>query len=266
MAAGRMTASLAVSEPETGAHPRHLKTSALSRGDQYVLTGEKTYLTNGPFADLFVVFAVTGEDQAKKQITAFLVPRDTPGLTVTEEMPLDFLRPSAHCGIKLQNSPVPASRILGKKGSAYDDMIKPFREIEDALMMGPMAGCMARQLEIVLALLKENQVILTNGLNRSLGRFQSFIHTLSVLAYEAAAMLDSDKRHSEFLSLLLASRYLSGHVQSMLERFTTESGLRLNADLEGITHDIRSTGKIAQNVSMAKLKKLGEGLLYPNVA
>ena len=128
-------------------------------------------------------------------------------------------------------------------------------------MMGPMVGGMARQLEIILGIVRENKVILANGLKQSLGQFQSMIHTLRVMAYEAAAMLDSDKRHSEFLSLILASRYLSGHVQSMLDRFITESGLSVNADFEGITHDIRSTGKIAQNVSMVKLKKLGESLL-----
>ena len=261
LATGQMTASLAVSEPETGAHPKHLKTSALSQGDQYVLSGEKSYLTNGPLADLFVVFAVTGEDAGKKQITAFLVPRDRPGLTITEQMTLNFLRPSPHCGIRLENCPVPESSILGKKGSAYDHMVKPFRELEDVLMMGPMVGGMSRQLEIILSIVRENKVILANGLKQSLGQFQSLIHTLRVMAYEAAAMLDSDKRHSEFLSLILASRHLSGHVQSMLDRFITESGLSVNEDFEGITHDIRSTGKIAQNVSMIKLKKLGESLL-----
>jgi acyl-CoA dehydrogenase len=261
LAAGQMTSSLAVSEPDTGAHPRHLKTSALSRGDHYILSGEKSYLTNGPLADLFIVFAVTGEVAGKKHITAFLVSRDTPGLSVTEQMTLAFLRPSPHCGIRLENCSVPASRILGKKGFAYDDMIKPFREVEDALMMGPLVGGMSRQFEMALALIRENKVILGNGLKQTLGQFQSLIDTLRVMAYEAAAILDSGKRHREFLSLILAARHLRGHAQHILERFITESGLKVNADFEDITRDIDSTGKIAQNVSRMKLKKLGESLL-----
>lgn len=261
MAAGRMTASLAVSEPETGAHPRHLKTSALSQGDQYVLSGEKSYLTNGPLADLFVVFAVTGEDVGKKQITAFLVPRDTPGLVVTEQMTLDFLRPSPHCGIKLVDCSVPESHVLGETGAAYETMIKPFREVEDALMMGPLVGAMERQVVIVANLLQERRGPLTNGVKENLGKFQSLVNTIKIMAYEVAAMLDSGKRHPEFLSLLLASRSLSGYAQTILDRFIAESGLGVNSDFEDITNDIRRAGEIARNVSRIKLRKLGDSLL-----
>jgi acyl-CoA dehydrogenase len=261
LAAGRKTASIAVSEPQTGAHPKHLKTSAHLRGGRYLLSGEKTYLTNGPLADLFVVFAVTGQDAAKKQITAFLVPRDTPGLTLTEQMPIDFLRPSPHCGIKLVNCSVPESQVLGGKGAAYEGMIKPFREIEDALMMGPIVGAMERQAEIVANLFHVKGEPFSDGAKETLGEFQSLVHTLKVVAYETAAMLDSGKRHPEFLSLLLASRLLSGHAQTTLDRFIAESELNMDSDFKGITKDIRRSGEIARNVSRMKLKKLGHSLL-----
>jgi len=127
MALGKQTASFAVSEPGTGAHPKHLKTMAHFKGDRCVLNGEKAYLTNGPIADFFVVIAVNEDHGGRKRFTAFLVPKDVPGLTVTEPWNLDYLRPSPHCGIKLRNCSVPASTVLGKAGSAYEDMVKPFR-------------------------------------------------------------------------------------------------------------------------------------------
>ena len=82
MAAGRWTASIALSEPGAGSDLKRIRTTAVKRKDRYVLNGEKAWLTNGPLADLFIVFAVTGEREGRKQFTAFLVPRETAGLTV----------------------------------------------------------------------------------------------------------------------------------------------------------------------------------------
>jgi alkylation response protein AidB-like acyl-CoA dehydrogenase len=261
MAEGRLTACIAVSEPGTGAHPKHLKTTAFPDGDLYVLNGEKAFLTNGPIADLFVVFAQTGDDGGRKHFTAFLIPKGTPGLTVTRPLDLDFLRPSPHCGINLEDCKVPASVILGKKGSAYQDMVKPFRELEDVLMMGPVLGAMERQIEVLIDLIRKQGLSLSDELKERLGLLQSLINLLRINAYEAAAMLDSRERHPEFLSLMLASRAISSDAQSLLERFITEAGIKIDPASGHITHDINRTIQIAKNVARIKQRKLGEGLL-----
>ncbi len=80
LASGRITASVAISEPGAGAHPKHLRTTATRRGDAYVLDGEKAYITNGPIADFFVVLAITATENGRKRYSAFLVPQDAPGL------------------------------------------------------------------------------------------------------------------------------------------------------------------------------------------
>lgn len=260
MARGQVTASIAASEPGTGAHPKYLKTTAIEKGNAYLLNGKKTYLTNGPLADLFVVIAVTGEDAGQKRFTAFLVPRESPGLTVNTPMDLDFLRPSPHCGIRLEDCSVPATRILGEKGSAYQDMVKPFRELEDVLMMGLVVGAMTRQLELLVDLARTQKSLITDELQEGLGRFQSLIHCLRIISYEAATMLDSPITHPEFLSLVLASRSLSRDAQSIVSRFITESGLNKNDDLDRLTRDIRHTMNIAENVARIKQKRLGQGL------
>ena len=260
MARGQVTASIAASEPGTGAHPKYLKTTAIEKGNAYLLNGKKTYLTNGPLADLFVVIAVTGEDAGQKRFTAFLVPRESPGLIVNTPMDLDFLRPSPHCGIRLEDCPVPATHILGEKDSAYQDMVKPFRELEDVLMMGPVVGAMTRQLELLVDLARTQKSLITDELQEGLGRFQSLIHCLRIISYEAATMLDSPITHPEFLSLVLASRSLSRDAQSIVSRFITESGLNKNGDLDHLTRDIRHTMNIAENVARIKQKRLGQGL------
>jgi len=261
MAKGQLTGSIAVSEPGTGAHPKHLKTNAHLQGDAYLLNGEKAYLTNGPIADLFVVIALSGKDGPRKRFTAFLVPKDAPGLTVTQPMDLDFLRPSPHCGIKLENCSVPAENILGEKDYAYENMVKPFRVMEDVLMMGPVVGGMASQLELISDLVQKQKIPISPELKEDLGLLQSLIHCLRIMAYEASIMLDSHKGHPEFLSIQLASRYLSREAHSRLDRFITDSGIEVTNDLNQITHDIHHTIEIAKNVARIKLKKLGESLL-----
>jgi len=261
MATGQITACLAASEPGTGTHPRRMKTSARFSGGYYILNGEKAYLTNGPIAELFVVFAVTGENDGKKRITAFLVPKDAPGLSLTGPMDLDFLRPSPHCGIKLENCSVPPSAVLGQRDTAYEDMIKPFRELEDTLMMGPVAGGMVRQLEVLTSLVRDQKISISDELKEDLGRFQSLIHTLRIMAYEAAGMLDSDKSHPEFLPILLAGRALSKDAQAILKGLVDESHVIPDDSFEYVTHDIRRGTQIAQNVAKIKQRKLGERVL-----
>jgi len=261
LARGQITASIAVSEPGTGAHPKYLKTTAFPQGDDYILNGEKTYLTNGPIADLFVIFALTGDDGVRKRFTAFLVSRDTAGLTVTDRMEIGFLRPSPHSGIKLKNCSVPASNILGKKGAAYEDMVKPFRELEDVLLMGPIVGGLTWQLEIILDLVRKQCISLTHELKEDLGQFQSLIHSLRILAYEAAAMLDSKKNHPEFISILLAFRFLFQDTQSFLKHFIAKWGIKGNIDLDRITDDLCRTIEIGRNVARIKQRRLGERLI-----
>ncbi len=130
--AGRALA-VAISEPGVGAHPKLLTTRADKTDTGYQITGQKAWVSNGPSADAIIVFAITAEDAGRKRYSAFLVPRDTPGLT-TGDMP-DFhaLRPSKHCLLNLDHCPVPDSAMLGESGSAYDRMALPFRDIEDAV-------------------------------------------------------------------------------------------------------------------------------------
>ena len=140
------TASIALSEPGAGSDPKRIRTTAVKKGRTYVLDGEKAWLTNGPLADLFIVFAVTGERGGRKGFTAFLVPRETPGLTVREMPALGYLRPSPHCEIRLEGCTVPETAILGRRGRAWEDLSKPFRVAEDVLLAGAILGGLDREL------------------------------------------------------------------------------------------------------------------------
>jgi acyl-CoA dehydrogenase len=258
LASGRITASIAVSEPKRGAHPKYIETSANRQGDSFVLNGEKTYLTNGPIADLFIVIGITEVSGGKKSFTAFIVPKETEGLSLTEPMKLDFFRPAPHGGIVLSRCLVPASNILGKEGFAYENMVKPFRDMEDALMMGPLVGGIEIQFEVLLSLIVKQGIDKTDDLKKDLGKLQSIIHTLRIIAYEAASMVDSSVKHPEFLSLLVSFRDLSRQFQDIFELLINSAGIEYNTDLHRITNDmIHGTG-MGKNIARIKLKKIGE--------
>jgi acyl-CoA dehydrogenase len=125
--------SVAISEPKVGAHPKLLTTTAVQDGDTFRLTGQKAWVSNGPSADAIIVFAITAEDQGRKRYSAFLVPRDTPGLRIGEMPGFHALRPSRHCLLTLDDCRVPAAAILGAMGTAYERMALPFRDVEDAV-------------------------------------------------------------------------------------------------------------------------------------
>jgi acyl-CoA dehydrogenase len=126
-------ASVAISEPRVGAHPKLLTTRAEEDADGYSIFGEKAWVTNGPLAEMFIVLAITSVDDGRKQYSAFLVPRDTAGLSIDEAAEYRALAPSRHCGLKLDGCRVPRSALLGVQGTAYEAMALPFRDVEDAV-------------------------------------------------------------------------------------------------------------------------------------
>ena len=262
LASGKITGCFAVSEPGRGAHPKNLSTAARREGAMYILDGEKTYLTNGPIAGLFLVVAVTETTGARKSFTAFIAPRDTPGLSLTEPIAFPFLRPSPHGGIVLQNAALPAAAILGESGRAYDDMVLPFRELEDALMMGPAVGGMASQMQSLVRLARDQQVARTEIIENDLGRLQSLLDTLRLIASRAAQLLDiEDAGHSESVSLMLAFRSLAAEYQAVLSGVVTKTGIESDDRLSWMTRDLTATSQIAGNVARIKQQKLGAALL-----
>lgn len=258
---GELIASFAISEPGVGAHPKYLKTVAHEEGNGYVLSGEKYYLTNGPIADLFLVGAITGVKDSRKQFTVFIVPKGTTGLLLTEPMKLSFLHPSPHGGIVLRDCAVPSANILGKKGSAYDDIIVPFGELESILSMGPVVGGMKEELELLVNAIREQRIRADDDLKNGLGELKSLADTLNIMAYEAANMLDSDTTHPELHSVLLCSRNMAIRFQSQLDAIMSQANIKSDVELSLLANDLDHIVNMRTNTMAIKQRKLGESLL-----
>jgi alkylation response protein AidB-like acyl-CoA dehydrogenase len=255
---------LAVSEPKTGAHPKHMRTAAVYENGLYRLNGEKTYLTNGPVADLYVTIAITGGEGTNKEFTAFLIPRDTPGLTITAPLAFPYLKPAAHGGIKLNDCILPASAVLGKTGQAYRHIVTPFRWIEDTMMAGAAAGGMSYMVSQLTALIRLQKIKPDSLLHSAAGDLFSMGNTARILALETAAMLDpggSHNRHPEFDGLLWSSRQLCNRFLDAFDALVAEYGIEMTSRLDRMAKDFRKLTGLAENVARIKQRRMGARLI-----
>ena len=119
LATGRKLACFALSEPEAGSDARALRTTAVRRGDRFVLNGTKNFITNGPDADLMILFASTDPAAGAKGITAFLVDMTWPGLQVGAPDRKLGIRGAPSAQIFLTDCEVPADAVLGAVNGGY---------------------------------------------------------------------------------------------------------------------------------------------------
>jgi acyl-CoA dehydrogenase len=254
LASGELTASVAISEPGIGAHPKHLKTTARRDGEHFVIDGEKAFVTNGPIADLFVVLAITSTEEGRNRFSAFLVPRNTPGFTIVPTMPLGFLKPSPHCQLKLQNCRVPASSMLGSEGTAFERMSLRFRDVEDGVAAGGMIGIVDHLLRLVARKLDGEQPAETMAVLGELAALQALIAPVLPAVVDP---LDGGKGSKEAAAQLVGLRLT---VQRMLTLIETLP-LPQDAAIAAIVNDLRGSLNIARGPRALRQAKLGSDLI-----
>jgi len=258
-ALGNCTLSFAVSEPKRGASPKTMAAKAQKLEGSYLLDGEKTYLTNGPIADLFIVVAVTDEAAGRKSFTAFIVPRDTQGLTVTLPMPLNFLKPSPHGGIQLNRCRVPATSVLGREGSAWRDIVIPLGEIEDVVMMGPVLGGMAAQLDLLASAIRENSTSRDRALQGEWGALSALRQTLRMIAYEAAGRLDRGGDSPLPLGITFARLAAEFHID--IAQLSERWNIPVPDPYAYLQRDMESLGVLQKRRLQIRQEKIGAALL-----
>jgi acyl-CoA dehydrogenase len=115
--AGKAIAAFALTEPASGSDVANIATVARRDGGGYVIDGEKTWISNGGIADLYIVVARTGEAPGARGLSAFIVEGSNPGLTVAERIPVIAPHPLAR--LQFKNCRVPADALIGKPGEGF---------------------------------------------------------------------------------------------------------------------------------------------------
>jgi butyryl-CoA dehydrogenase len=116
MCKGETLACFSITEPGAGSDPASMKSRAVRDGDSYVLNGKKTFATNSGEADTYVLFASTDPEAGGKGVSAFIIPRDTPGLTFGKPILKMGVRTSVQREVYLEDVRVPAENLLGEEG------------------------------------------------------------------------------------------------------------------------------------------------------
>ena len=115
--AGRAISAFALTEPQSGSDVANSTMTATRDGDDYVLNGEKTWISNGGIADVYTLFARTGEGPGAKGLSAFILPAGLPGFEITER--LETIAPHPLATLRFTDCRIPASAVLGQPGQGF---------------------------------------------------------------------------------------------------------------------------------------------------
>jgi acyl-CoA dehydrogenase len=114
---GEWLAAFALSEKEAGSDVAAMSCAARQVGDHYMIDGEKTWISNGGIADVYTLFARTGDAPGARGVSAFVVFPDDPGFSITER--IDVIAPHPLATLRFENCRIPASRLLGQSGGGF---------------------------------------------------------------------------------------------------------------------------------------------------
>ncbi|MFD1328123.1 isovaleryl-CoA dehydrogenase [Mycoplana ramosa] len=164
--AGEHVGALAMSEPGAGSDVVSMKLRAEKKGDRYVLNGNKMWITNGPDADVLVVYAKTDPEAGPRGITAFLVEKGFAGFSTAQKLDKLGMRGSNTCELLFADCAVPAENVLGGEGRGVNVLMSGL-DYERVVLSGGSLGIMAACLDVVVPYVHERRQF-----ERPIGEFQ----------------------------------------------------------------------------------------------
>ena len=164
---GELIGANGASEPDAGSDIFAMRMRAERKGDCYVLNGTKTFVSNAPVANLFVVYATVDARLGPMGVTAFLVERDNPGLTVTRGLEKMGLRTSPMAEIAFDDCTIPSTNRLGREGRGVE-VFESSMEWERGCILANYLGMMKRQLESCIEHVRNRKQF-----GKAIGKFQS---------------------------------------------------------------------------------------------
>ena len=150
VADGSLVGALALTEPNSGSDAVSLRTRAERDGNHYLLTGSKQFITNGPVADVLLVYAKTAPDRGTHGISAFVLRRDTPGFSVAKSLDKMGMRGSPTGELAFDRCRVPLAQLVGHENDGVRVMMSGLnveRAVLTAIPVGIMAECLERSIE-----------------------------------------------------------------------------------------------------------------------
>ena len=170
LCSGEHVGALAMSEPNAGSDVVSMKLRAVKKtsekGDSYLLNGNKMWITNGPDAHTFVIYAKTDPEKKSKGISAFIIEHDSPGFSRHQKLDKLGMRGSNTCELVFQDCEVPAENLLGKEGDGVKVLMSGL-DFERTVLSGGPVGIMQACMDVVVPYIHDRKQF-----GKAIGEFQ----------------------------------------------------------------------------------------------
>ncbi|HCF51172.1 MAG TPA: acyl-CoA dehydrogenase [Syntrophomonas sp.] len=256
LAAGKVIGAFALTEPGAGTDVSAATTTAVKNGDEYILNGTKTFITNAIVADVFVAFAYTDRSLGAKGMSGFLIPKGTPGLIVGKHFDKMGVRGSQTSEVVFKDCAVPASCMLGKEGDGFKIAMSALdvgRIGIAAMATGMTQGCLDESVQYSKLRVQFNKPIAKQqAIQWFIANMSTDIDAARFLYMHAAWLKDQGKPFSLAASKakLFCSECASRHTSKAVQ-IQGGYGFMTGAKVERLYRDVKLT-EIGEGTSEAQ--------------
>jgi len=266
VAAGEAIAAFAMTEPECGSDAGNMQTSAMRDGNEWVLVGEKTYISNGGIGDFYVTFARTGEGEGAKGLSAFIVPAET--VEIAER--IEVIAPHPLARIKYDNVRIPADAIIGEPGEGFRiamETLNLFRVAVGAAALGFARRALDEALSFAKARRLGSKTLADNAVTQEkLADMALAIDASALLIYRAAWQQDvggpegaTSNRRAAAMAKLHATEAAQQVIDAAVQMHGG-AGVTKGVKVEELYRDIRSL-RIYEGASEVQRQIIARDLL-----
>ncbi len=255
----------ALSEADSGSDAFALSTRATEHDDGYVLTGRKLWITNAAEAGVFLVFATVDPDRGYRGITAFVVERETPGLTVGKKEDKLGIRASSTCELVLEDCHVPKANVVGDVGKGYKVAIETLNEGRigiGAQMIGLASGALAHAIAYTKERRQFGKAIADfQGVQFQLARAAVELEAARLTVYNAARLRDAGRPFvTEAAICKIFSSEVAERVTSLAVQLFGGNGYVKDYPVEKLFRDAK-IGQIYEGTSNLQLQTIAKQIL-----
>jgi len=262
VASGEAIAAFAMTEPECGSDAANISTSAMRDGNEWVLVGEKTLISNGGIADFYVTFARTGEGEGSRGLSAFIVPADA----VTVEERIEVIAPHPLGRLKYDNVRIPANAIIGEPGEGFRigmETLNLFRVTVGAAALGFARRALNEALSFAKSRRLGSGTLADNAVTQAkLADMALAIDASALLIYRAAWQQDvggPDHRRAAAMAKLHATEAAQQVIDAAVQMHGG-AGVTKGVKVEELYRDIRSL-RIYEGASEVQRQIIARDLL-----
>ena len=262
IASGEAIAAFAMTEPECGSDAANMQTSAMRDGNEWVIVGEKTYISNGGIADFYLTVARTGEGEGARGLSAFIVPAEL--VTVAER--IDVIAPHPLARLTYDNVRIPADAIVGEGGEGFRigmETLNLFRVTVGAAALGFARRALDEALSFAGSRRLGTSTLADNAVTQEkLADMALMIDASALLIYRAAWQQDEggmDNRRAAAMAKLHATE-AGGRVIDMAVQMHGGAGVTRGVKVEELYRDIRAL-RIYEGASEVQRQIIARDLL-----